>query len=76
MTAKLPTIDIYEDYQCPVCKEFEALDHTTIQALAAQNKARVVYHSINIIGPNYGGQANTSSLRAASAAAAAKGLPP
>jgi len=68
----VPLVDIYEDYQCPICKQFELTDSATVNKLAAAGKARFVYHAINIIGPNYPGTlAFTSSLRAASAAACA-----
>lgn len=68
----VPLVDIYEDFQCPVCKAFETTDSSTINPLVAAGKAVVVYHAINIIGPNYPGTlAETSSLRAAGAAACA-----
>lgn len=66
---KLPTIEVYEDYQCPVCKTFETINGQTLTTLAETDEARVVYNFINIIGPNFSGVAETSSLRAAGAAA-------
>jgi protein-disulfide isomerase len=72
-TAKgLPTVDVYEDFQCPACKTFEAQSGPTLESLAAAGKARVVYHPINLIGSQLSGSIpNSSSLRAASAFACA-----
>lgn len=68
----IPTIDVWEDFQCPICKTFEQESGPTLQKLAAAKKARVVYHPVNIIGPKLTGDIpRSSSLRAASAFACA-----
>jgi protein-disulfide isomerase len=46
-----PTIDLWEDFQCPVCKQFELTNGSYIQQLVAEKKARVVYHLLSFIGP-------------------------
>jgi len=43
-----PVIDIYEDYQCPACKELERVSGPTFKNLAAEGLAKVVYHPITI----------------------------
>ncbi|MFB9234057.1 DsbA family protein [Plantactinospora siamensis] len=43
------TIDIYEDFQCPVCRQFEQQSGDTIDQLVAQNKVKVQYHPIAIL---------------------------
>lgn len=59
-----PVLDVYEDFQCPACKEFEAISGATIKNLAYEGKAKVVYHPISIFSeePTKG-----NSLRAGAA---------
>lgn len=59
-------VDVYEDFQCPVCKEFESQDGATLSSLVDEGKARVRYHPIAILD-----RASTDkySTRAANAAA-------
>ncbi|MEV2242583.1 thioredoxin domain-containing protein [Micromonospora sp. NPDC049891] len=40
------TIDIYEDYLCPACKQFEQTSGATIEQLINDGKVRVVYHPV------------------------------
>ena len=46
-----PTLDLWEDFQCPVCKQFEITNGAYIQQLVTQKKAKVVYHMLSFIGP-------------------------
>lgn len=46
-----PQIDLWEDFQCPVCKQFELTNGSYIQGLIAKKKAKVVYHMLSFIGP-------------------------
>jgi protein-disulfide isomerase len=46
-----PVVDLWEDFQCPVCARFEAADGTYMQQLITQKKAKVVYHLLSFIGP-------------------------
>jgi protein-disulfide isomerase len=62
-------IDLYEDFMCPVCHEFETTDEATIKQLVAQNKVTVRYHPVAILDPSSNG--TKYSTRAAGAAAAA-----
>lgn len=59
----LPVVDIYEDFQCPICQQFEALNGKYINSLVAEKKAIVKFHPLSFIGPE--------SVRAANAAACA-----
>jgi protein-disulfide isomerase len=43
------TIDVYEDFLCPACRAFEEQTGTTLDQLAAEGKARVVYHPVAIL---------------------------
>uniref|UniRef100_A8M4J7 DSBA oxidoreductase n=1 Tax=Salinispora arenicola (strain CNS-205) TaxID=391037 RepID=A8M4J7_SALAI len=40
------TIDLYEDYLCPACKQFQEVSGETIDQLADEGKARVVFHPV------------------------------
>jgi len=46
-----PTIDLWEDFQCPVCKQFELTNGGYVQQLISEKKAKVVYHLLSFIGP-------------------------
>lgn len=59
----LPVVDIYEDFQCPICQQFEALNGKYINSLVTDKKAIVKFHPLSFIGPE--------SVRAANAAACA-----
>ena len=58
-----PKIDIFIDYQCPVCKNFEIINGGYIAEVAANAKAKVVVHPMTFIG--------AESILAANAAACA-----
>lgn len=59
----VPVVDIYEDFQCPICQQFEGLNGEYINSLIADKKATVKFHTLSFIGPE--------SVRAANAAACA-----
>ena len=40
------TIKLYEDFQCPICKEFEQATGQQIQAAIADGKVKVDYHMV------------------------------
>ncbi|WP_432515311.1 DsbA family protein [Kineococcus sp. SYSU DK001] len=63
-----PTLDVWLDYQCPVCKRFETAAGDAVVELASSGQARVVVHTLTFLDGNLG---NDSSQRAAEAAAAA-----
>ncbi|MFG1701928.1 DsbA family protein [Nonomuraea sp. M3C6] len=60
-----PVVDIYEDFQCPACKELERVSGQTFKNLAAEGKAKVVYHPITIFSQE---PTRSNSVRAGSAA--------
>ena len=59
----VPTINIYEDFQCPVCARFAGINGATIEKAIEEKKAKVVYHVLSFLG--------TESILAANAAACA-----
>lgn len=59
----LPVVDIYEDFQCPICQQFESLNGRYINSLVTEKKAVVKFHTLSFLG--------LESVRAANAAACA-----
>lgn len=45
-----PQIDIWEDFQCPICKTFEGINNSYINDLATSGKAKIVFHPLSFIG--------------------------
>ncbi|SEG83412.1 Protein-disulfide isomerase [Nonomuraea solani] len=60
-----PVVDIYEDFQCPACAELERVNGQTFKNLAAEGKAKVVFHPITIFSQE---PTKANSVRAANAA--------
>ncbi len=66
--ASAPTMDLYEDFQCPNCGQFEKALGQQVTTLADQGKIRLVVHTLSFLDDNL---RNDSSNRAANAAACA-----
>jgi protein-disulfide isomerase len=64
----VPTLDLYEDFQCPICAEFEHRFGADIVSLADKNQVRLVVHTLSFLDDNL---RNDSSIRAANGAACA-----
>ena len=62
-TAKVK-VDMYEDFRCPNCRNFEAVNNSYIDTLVRAGKINAVYHPMSFIAPD-------SILTAAAAACAA-----
>ena len=60
----VPKIDIYEDFQCPYCKQFEAANLKYIDSLINEKKAVVTYHILSFVGPESIVAANASACAA------------
>ncbi|GHJ09887.1 membrane protein [Micromonospora humidisoli] len=65
------TIDLYEDYLCPVCKEFQEASGETINQLVSAGKARVVFHPVAYL--NRFSTTEYSTRSSAASGCAAKG---
>ncbi len=59
-----PVVHVYEDFQCPACRQFEQMSGDMLTSLAQQGEAKIVYHPVSI----FQGVLQERSLRAASAA--------
>lgn len=69
------TIDIYLDFQCPVCKAYEQQSGATIDQLVATGQAKVVYHPVAFLD-RFSSTNYSSRSSAASGCAAAAGVFP
>ena len=45
-----PQIDVWEDFQCPICKTFEGINNSYLNEVASSGKAKVVFHPMSFIG--------------------------
>ncbi|MET8250667.1 thioredoxin domain-containing protein [Micromonospora sp. NPDC005197] len=64
------TVDVYEDFLCPVCKQFEQSSGATLEQLVAENKAKVVYHPVAYLNRFSTTEYSTRSSAASGCAAA------
>lgn len=62
-----PVLEIFEDFQCPICKQFEESTGKTVQKLALEGKVKVVYRPFHLFGKQKD-PIRINSLRAAEAA--------
>ena len=60
----VPVLDIYEDFQCPICAQFEKLQGDYIESLITAKKATVVYHTLSFLGPESVNAANAAACSA------------
>jgi protein-disulfide isomerase len=44
------TVDVWIDFQCPFCRDFELSSGPTLDELVADGSARVVYHPLSFLG--------------------------
>jgi protein-disulfide isomerase len=63
-----PTLDLYEDFQCPTCARLEAAMGAQLATIAKAGKVKLVVHVLSFLDGNL---KNDSSSRAANAAACA-----
>lgn len=62
-----PELEIFEDFQCPICKQMEESSGKTIIELAQEGKVKVVYRPFHLFGQQKD-PIKTNSLRSAEAA--------
>jgi protein-disulfide isomerase len=66
--ASAPTMDLYEDFQCPICGELEKVMGPTMYSMDQAGQVKLVVHVLSFLDGNL---KNDSSSRAANAAACA-----
>jgi len=69
------TVDIYLDFQCPVCREYEQQSGATLDGLISSGTAKVVYHPVAFLDRYSSTQYSTRSSAAAGCAAQAGVFP-
>ncbi|SEM35093.1 thioredoxin domain-containing protein [Streptacidiphilus jiangxiensis] len=62
------TLDIYEDFRCPICHKLEEADGRTIQQLADNGTYKIQYHLATFLDDNLGGSGSKDALQVAGAA--------
>lgn len=62
------TMEVYEDFRCPVCKHFEAANGATTAKLTEDGQIKVQYHLAAFLDKNLGGNGSHAALAAAGAA--------
>lgn len=67
------TVVTFEDFQCPICKEFEQTDSSMLRSYADQGKIKLVYRPVAILDSK---SSTNYSTRSASAAAAVLNVAP
>ncbi|MFC9331485.1 DsbA family protein [Kitasatospora sp. NPDC057015] len=63
------TLQVFEDFRCPVCKTFEKAHGKAVQQLADEGTYRIEYHLAAFLDVNLGGRGSRTALAAAGAAA-------
>ena len=64
----VPKVEVFLDYQCPVCKQFETQFGTTLDDMATKGEIQLIYLTMTFLDNNL---RNDSSLKAGIAAACA-----
>jgi protein-disulfide isomerase len=67
------TVDLYEDFQCPICKAFEDGSGSTIAQLVADGTVQVHYHGMAFLDTSANGDYSTRALNAAAVVVATAG---
>jgi protein-disulfide isomerase len=62
------TLDLYEDFRCPICDKLEKADGPTIQQLADNGTYKIQYHLATFLDDNLGGTGSMDALEVAAAA--------
>jgi protein-disulfide isomerase len=69
------TVDVYLDFQCPVCKKFEEESGSTLDRLVADGRIKLVYHPLAFLDRASTTRYSTRSAGSAPCAADAGKLP-
>ena len=60
----VPKIDIWEDFQCPVCRDFEAVNNKQINEWINKKEVVAVFHPLSFIGAESAYMANAAACSA------------
>ena len=67
------TIDLYEDFQCPVCQHFESTTGSTLASLVSAGTVQLHYHGMAFLDTSANDKYSTRALNAAAAVVDAAG---
>jgi len=67
------TIDLYVDYQCPACRQFETQDSAALDKMVADGTAKIAYHPLAILN-RFSSTEYSTRASAASGCAAEAGV--
>ncbi|GAA2678465.1 DsbA family protein [Actinoplanes palleronii] len=67
------TVDLYEDFMCPICKNFESASSAGLRQLATAGKVTLRYHVVSILDRASNGTEYSTRSAGAAAAAAEEG---
>lgn len=62
-----PSVELYEDFQCPICKDFESVSGNMVKALASQGKIKLTYRILAFVNPKGSTRAAVAAKCAADA---------
>ncbi|MFJ4094741.1 DsbA family protein [Kitasatospora sp. NPDC089913] len=62
------TLQVFEDFRCPVCKNFEAANGDAVRKLTEDGTVKVEYHLAAFLDKNLGGKGSRTALAAIGAA--------
>jgi protein-disulfide isomerase len=60
----VPKLDIWEDFQCPVCRDFEAVNNKQVNEWINTKKVVAVFHPLSFIGAESAYMANAAACSA------------
>ncbi|MEV6975851.1 thioredoxin domain-containing protein [Kitasatospora sp. NPDC093806] len=63
------TLQVFEDFRCPVCRTFETTNGDTVKKLVDEGTVKVEYHLAAFLDKNLGGKGSRTALAAIGAAA-------
>jgi protein-disulfide isomerase len=69
-SAGVPTVDVYEDFQCAGCAQFEGALGETLQTVASAGRVTLVYHVLTALDGTSSAKASTLAAEGAFCAAA------
>lgn len=67
--AGVPTVDIYEDFQCPICNQFEKANGPQVMSMAKAGKIKLNYHVLSFLDNNLKNDGSTLAANGAFCAA-------
>lgn len=75
LQAGAKTVNVYEDFQCPVCKQFETQNGDMMKTMAKNGQVKVVVHMMSFLDNNFGNDASAKAANAGFCAADADKFP-